>query len=391
MNANTQYIDEQIERFRNCRVKHAILARVLDEAMFYLHDSPSTGIVNIVGPTGAGKTMVRNEIEASTIKLRHEEMVRHRHVRPVISTTALASGNTKFAWSDLCQAALLELGDPFSVRSSPEHFDEEFRQRIEDLPKLGSRPTLARVRYRLAAEFMLRKTVVWCIDEVQHAVFEDRKGGATPEHQLAVFKSIVQLASTKLLLLGPPNVARQFFTNGQLSRRSRTVYFTRYRADKEDELREFCRVCNTLLHHMKPASVPTLQDIGQMLYSGTAGCIGVLKDWLERALTIALKRAGNPVEAVVTIDDLRETRIDPEALEAMLRDIHYMERSVVDRSDDALFDRMVHGTGGGGIALPATMAPAKPRSTAARGRTKPGVRGPGRDATGPDAIWGTPR
>ena len=82
-----------------------------------------------------------------------------------------------------------------------------------------------------------------------------------------------------------------FFRNlsGQLSRRSVSIHFPRYRLDDEQEIDIFRNILLTFQDQLPLQTAPDLLTSSQFLYERSIGCVGVLKEWLTRALAQALR------------------------------------------------------------------------------------------------------
>jgi hypothetical protein len=78
--------------------------------------------------------------------------------------------------------------------------------------------------------------------------------------------------------------------SAQLSRRSIDVHFPRYQATNEADVRAFKSVLWSFQRHLPLEEEPDLLQYWKYCYERTIGCVGVLKDWLTRALAQALEQ-----------------------------------------------------------------------------------------------------
>jgi len=81
--------------------------------------------------------------------------------------------------------------------------------------------------------------------------------------------------------------------SAQLGRRSRTIHFPRYRLEQTDDGLAFRNVLYTFQQALPLPEPPDLVAQLEPCYVQSAGCVGVLKEWLNRALALALE-AGLP-------------------------------------------------------------------------------------------------
>jgi hypothetical protein len=114
--------------------------------------------------------------------------------------------------------------------------------------------------------------------------------------QLDVIKSIANRTQTVHVLYGTYDLLAFRNLNGQLSRRSIDVHFPRYRTDFADDRQAFIGVLRSLAQQLPLAEPPDLAADWEFLYERSIGCVGVLKQWLIRALSAALRggRAVSP-------------------------------------------------------------------------------------------------
>jgi|GEM_PF-2040115 len=358
-----------VELFKGITVKHDLQEAALDLVLFLLEVSPNVNIVNLVGPTGIGKTQLQLRVLDAMIEVNRIEMEQDPQFMPIIRTSAIAAGYRLFDWKTLYVDALAAVGDPFAggrIKRQSGQADED----LKAFKGAGESLTAAVLRMRLQEEFRRRRTRVWIIDEAQHLAFGGRSG--QPGDQFDVLKSIADSASVKLMLAGPHEMEPALGSSGQLSRRSSTVHFRRYQASDPQHMRTFASIASTLLSRMKIAGYPSIQESRGFLYSGSAGCVGILKDWLARAYGRALRERKDGLPPLLTLDHLRETRLSLKSMATIMEDIRRAEEASLDQASDSDFEQLVLG------ASPKDASPSRPKP--ARGTGRPvGVRSPARD------------
>ena len=119
--------------------------------------------------------------------------------------------------------------------------------------------------------------------------------------QLDVIKSIANRTGTVHVLLGTYELLAFRNLSAQLSRRSIDIHFPRYRADDPNDRKMFLTVLRSFEQQLPLSEPPDLMKEWEYLYERSVGCVGVLKDWLVRALTGVFRRNA----AVLTPRDLR--------------------------------------------------------------------------------------
>src|SRR5207302_457486 len=100
--------------------------------------------------------------------------------------------------------------------------------------------------------------------------------------------ALAALTGTVHVLVGTYELLGLTNLSAQLSRRSIEIHFGRYRAELHDDRLAFKSVVLTFQRHLPVAEEPDLVGAWDALYEGSLGCVGVLKNWLNRALADAL-------------------------------------------------------------------------------------------------------
>jgi hypothetical protein len=254
------------DAFSNCRVKHAHLDAAIDRVNFHLLRTRGTHIVAVVGPSGIGKSLLIEAVQRA-VQLKYAEDIAARpHIRPFIKTPAKDTGANRFGWDAMYRTTLRALGDPFADKR---HFRRAHDGDVDNPIPINGSSGLGTLRDRLQHELRLRENFIWCIDEAQHAVSKVRGKGLPPERELDVFKSVANDAGSKLLMVGPPELARYLTSSDQFSRRSDVVFIPRYRMERPEDRKEFGRVAQTFFSRMEIAGTPTLREAEHVLYLGS--------------------------------------------------------------------------------------------------------------------------
>jgi hypothetical protein len=138
------------------------------------------------------------------------------------------------------------------------------------------------------------------------------------------------------------------------------------------------RAKNSISRSLSPAANPFEESHWPLFYRGCLGCVGVLKDWLIRTVSAALRKG----DTRLTLDRVREQELVEASLADMAADIVAGEQQVALTSGDrSQLNSLLQMEGE--VAAPAetSAGEAKPTSTK-RTSTKPGTRKPKRDPVG---------
>jgi hypothetical protein len=107
--------------------------------------------------------------------------------------------------------------------------------------------------------------------------------------QLDHIKSLAVMSQTVHVLAGTYDLLVFRNLSAQLGRRSVDVHFPRYHATDQKERQAFQKVLLTFQRHLPLEEVPDLVHQWEYYYAHTVGCIGILNDWLTKALASALE------------------------------------------------------------------------------------------------------
>jgi hypothetical protein len=129
--------------------------------------------------------------------------------------------------------------------------------------------------------------------------------------------------------------------SAQLSRRSVDIHFPRYRADDPKDREMFLNVVRSFEQQLPLSQPPDLVRDWEYLYERSIGCVGVLKDWLVRALTGVLRRNAT----VLTIRDLQAHALSVSQCDKMLSETLEGEVGLLEGSEECNRLRMRLGLG----------------------------------------------
>ena len=120
--------------------------------------------------------------------------------------------------------------------------------------------------------------------------FKKIAGGRRLLDQMDTLKSLANLTGITHVLIGTYELLGFAQLSAQLDRRSYEIHFPRYHIDSPEEMLAFKRVLLTFQRHLPLTGEPDLVAQAEYFYECSVGCVGVLKDWLTRALAAALKK-----------------------------------------------------------------------------------------------------
>jgi hypothetical protein len=262
-------------------------------------------LILVVGPTGVGKTTLRRRIERQLVAEALPELADDPGRIPVVALEAVAPESGQFHWKDYYTRALLALDEPLLAHKIDVH--ARGLRREGDGAVVVERGTAA-PELRRALEHCLRqrRPTAVLVDEAQHL----RKTASARRllDHMDLLKSLAGMTGTPHVLLGTYDLLGLVDLSAQLSRRSADIHFGRYRAGVAEDARAFKSVLLTFQRHLPLATEPDLVGRWEALYEQSVGCVGVLKNWLERALAAALAAGASTLSARCLQEQAMPTR-----------------------------------------------------------------------------------
>jgi energy-coupling factor transporter ATP-binding protein EcfA2 len=307
----TQPWTARLEYFKGYTMAHPRLMAARDALLGAIHERAPNSLILVLGPSGVGKTTLRLKIEQLLITEMLADLDADPGRLPVVSVECIAPESGTFSWRDQFRRLLLQMEEPLLDRKLDPGTSIQIGKRALKFMPNGK---AAGPEYRHAVERALcfRCPAAVMLDEAQHLA---RMGsGRRLSDQLDVIKSIANCTRTVHVLLGTYGLLAFRNLSAQLSRRSVDIHFSRYRADDPDDQKTFLTILRSFEQHIPLAEPPELTKEWEYLYERSIGCVGVLKDWMVRALTGVFKRNAT----VLTFRDLQMHALSVSQCDQML-------------------------------------------------------------------------
>jgi energy-coupling factor transporter ATP-binding protein EcfA2 len=325
--------EERLAGFRAFTAKHPLLLQAFEELWCAIRDSDQGSIIFVYGPAGVGKTTLLKGIKKriTEVLLTAIENDPERIPVAIVQLETPTSGN--FNWKDYFKRLLIELEEPLvDHKVSMEKWSVpsvNYLSVSESNMQLLSNDKTSSSRLRFASEQTLRcrKPLAVLLDDAQYLGIIG--SGRKLLDQLNTIKSIADRAVTTHCLCGTYELIPLRNLNGQLSRRSIDINFGRYNAQDEEQRQAFVNVLFTFQEHLPLVKTPDLVSMWDYFYERSIGCVGILKDWLTRSLSLALENDSHSL----TLKHLEHRALSVSQCSTLLREAVDGERELQEKEE----------------------------------------------------------
>jgi len=290
--------------FRAYTVAHPTLATVDRLVWNAIHEPAGALLVLLAGPTGVRKTTMLDHLEQRLCEEALPRLEQDPGHLPVVKLFAANPATRQFKWSDFFTRALLAIREPLvDYKVNPQALAE--RGSPSFTPRNRADVATLQLSWEHAVHY--RRPVAVFIDEAQH--LGKIGSGSSLLGQLDFLKSLAILTNTVYVLAGTYELLTLDTLSAQLGRRSIIVHFPRYQATTKDDVRAFKTVLQAFQRHLPLEEMPDLVSQWQDCYACTAGCVGLLKEWLLKALAEALETKAKTISPEILAHHVPSTAL----------------------------------------------------------------------------------
>ena len=282
----------KLEYFENYSVAHTVLNETFNKLWRAVLDAKPGSIVLVYGPAGVGKTTLLDYLEKRIIEYLKPDLDTDRELIPLVKVEAKNPDNGNFSWKTLYRAMLWALSEPAVDRK----LDMNRGTTCRESYRVSANKETSSDKLREVVEEALRnrrpKAVL--IDEAQHMAV--LSSGRKLYDQQNTIKSIANQTRTTHIIFGSYDILPFRNLNAQLARRTLDVHFRRYDHTDDEDVKIFQNVLWQFQTHLPLKQTPDMVAEWRYFYERSAGCVGVVKEWLNRALSMAFDENSESLE-----------------------------------------------------------------------------------------------
>jgi hypothetical protein len=363
-------LSEKLAYFRGVKIGHPLIDDARTRILYAIEDADSDSLIYVFGPTGVGKTTLLINVMDTIIKKLLPELELDRGRIPVIGIELPTPATGFFNWSETLQELLRAMGEPLIEYKIPP------REKLLDMHfPSGERMNICRYRYAYKQAVKYRRPLAVMFDDAHYL---NKVPAARLLYQLEFIKSIAKAVRVPHVLFGTYDLLALRNLSGQISRRSIDIHLPRYKQTDLDK-KEFAKAVKTFQAHMPIERCPDLYVHLDYLMERSAGCVGILKTWLEQSLVDALRRGDRTVEK----EHLERRSYSDEALTKIFIEMAEGEAKLLDGGSEYFLQCQRLNASAQKPASSAQQTDTRKSDTGEKAATgSPGQRNPARDPIG---------
>lgn len=285
--------EERVGYFRKKFIQHGRHKEVLQQVIRAIRYSSEAQIIWVYGPSGVGKTTLSRLLLRKLLEEAIAEMEVNPGTMPAILLELAPATLGRFDWVGVYEGLLRAANEPEALIEHKIDLSPAYAHSSQSVPSpltLERGTPLRKLRYAIESCFRNRKVRVALLDEAHH-LKQFAKGARSMLEQMDNIKSLANTTDATFVLIGTYELLPLTELSDQLCRRSTRVHFSRYRWDSAEDRMLFKNALGTFQMALPLREDPDLTSNLSYFYRGCLGCVGTLKQWLDRALAAALEDA----------------------------------------------------------------------------------------------------
>lgn len=265
----------RITWFANIKENHLELEMIRNHLSELVAPQNDTKVINIIGPTGIGKTTLATRITEGVVEQVNGQA--EPGTCPVLFVKAPANGEKSLSWTSFYTRILNAANEP-AVDAK-----REFNI-TGGVMKISTKTTASALREAIESMLEARKVKTVIVDEAFHLLRFSKY-----EAVMDTIKSLADCSPAKLILIGDYSLVDVASQYGQVAKRSEILHYKRYHPSKPRHRKEFGRIIQRLQNNWPCAEVPNFTAISEELMEASLGSVGLLKSILTKTALLQMK------------------------------------------------------------------------------------------------------
>jgi hypothetical protein len=351
-------IENRCDFFKRITVYHEKFLAVGKQLVEHIMARDGKPLMFLIGPSQVGKTtlltLLMEMLTAIHLKMRDRGRI------PYGYAPCIASGG-RCNWKD-------------TYRRWLQSFNAPLIEKIKALPHKaligakGESKSTTVMHNALEETMKWRKPFVLILDEGGH--LKRVPVGMTLKDQLDTLKSLAELTSCKILVVGTPELMDLRDLSPQLMLRNQDFYFHRY-LPNDDDWKAYKNALFTFQENCPVRIVPNLMAFSPKIMELTCGSIGLTHSLLLRALRLSIEDKAE----TITARHIAQSALTKKRRDAFLKSVITFEAEAADDADERKeIEKELISLGNNNSPLIESSPNSENRT-----RNKPGIRNPSRD------------
>ena len=258
-------------------IEHVHYLEAYEQLWEFLTSSGRWFIGLLVGISGVGKTELMDRVIAAIHAIFRDQMLLDPGFRPIVVLAAPPVLNGRIDWAAFFELLFFKAGGVL------------YNRRIRSKPSVDHAHPLRRLGQQKAVEVFQDAVEQVLMVHAQVVFVEEARGFAAaarsshPGDHADVLKAFAQATGCRVVLVGTYGLLALDSISSELSRRTRTIHFRRYRPEVAAEKDDFVTIAAKLLALFPDEDVSAEANWENQLLEGTLGGVGTLIDWLRAA------------------------------------------------------------------------------------------------------------
>lgn len=286
--------EQRLDYYDNYTMAHPLLDKAFEALKPLIRHCGETQLILIVGPTGVGKTKLRQLAEKWIIEELWKSIQTNSGHIAVASVEAVLQKSGLFNAKDHLKRCLYALHEPevFIKNKINYGVDGVYRTEEGNLA-IKSRILETDLGWALEQALKHRHPQIFFIDEAHHmlAVTSGRKLTEVPE----AIKSLANRTGVLHGLIGTYRMLDLHDIGDQLSRRSIYIHLPRYDAKYSEDIEDWQSIIWNFQTQIPIKEEPDFESHWEYLYARSLGCVGILKNWTRNAFADAMEEDADTV------------------------------------------------------------------------------------------------